>query len=427
MRNNWLFFIDLDGGSPDIVPIEPLVLHNFGGHLFSQISSFMDNSILQSQNLHVPGSLALQEAFNCMSKLAGALLFWCSSTSTSNMARDISSSTHGSKPRSCTSNTQVKRITSIRHNLAGFRYRFRSKGKSATPVLFGKISSFTMKLLFQETERLQSYPLLSLAAALVPPFHNLSSEVLAVPLENTNVDMDQRACEVENQRCMELSFPDLNLTRHAVEPRTGIEFPMILDKILAAEKNSSLSSEVLVGTGSRTMKIIKIKSLKIYAFGFYIHPYSVCKKLGPKYASISVDELNKHHDFYQDLLREDINMTVRLVVNCNGMKINTVKDAFEKSLRARLVKTNPDTDYHCLRTFGSYFAQDIPIPAGTTIDFRRTADGQLITEIGGNQIGAVHSKDLCRAFFDMYIGDVPVSEQTKVEIGKNVANLIRRC
>ena len=55
-----------------------------------------------------------------------------------------------------------------------------------------------------------------------------SSEVLAVPLENTNVDMDQRACEVENQRCMELSFPDLNLTRHAVEPRTGIEFPMIL-------------------------------------------------------------------------------------------------------------------------------------------------------------------------------------------------------
>lgn len=31
------------------------------------------------------------------------------------------------------------------------------------------------------------------------------------------------------------------------------------------------------------------------------------------------------------------------------------------------------------------------------------------------------------AFFDMYIGDVPVSEQTKVEIGKNVANLIRRC
>ncbi|KAK3027508.1 hypothetical protein RJ639_040223 [Escallonia herrerae] len=56
-------------------------------------------------------------------------------------------------------------------------------------------------------------------------------------------------------------------------------------------------------------------------------------------------------------------MTVRLVVSCNGMKINTVKEAFEKSLRARLVKTNPDTDYDCLRTFRSLFSQDVPIRA----------------------------------------------------------------
>ncbi|KAG2664169.1 hypothetical protein I3760_16G067200 [Carya illinoinensis] len=389
--------MDLDGGLPDVIPIESFVLHNFGGHLFSHISSFLDNSMHQSQNMYVPRSLALREAFNCMSKLAGALLFWFSSTSTSNMTQDITS--HGSKPRGPASSTQM--------------------------------SSLMMKIRFGEAKLLQSYPLFSLAAVLIPPFDNLSSEVLTVSLENTDVQvhgcMGQISCEVENQRYANLALPDLNWTRHAVEPRTGIEFPMILDNILAGEKNSSLSSEVLVGTGSRTMKILKIKSLKIYAFGFYVHPYSVCEKLGPKYASISVDELNKCNDFYEDLLRENINMAVRLVVNCNGIKINTVKDAFEKSLRARLVKINPDTDYHCVRMFGSHFTQDIPIPAGTTIDFRRTADGQLITEIGGNKIGVVHSKDLCRAFFDMYIGDVPVSVQTKEEIGKNVARLIRRC
>ncbi|KAJ8774324.1 hypothetical protein K2173_011196 [Erythroxylum novogranatense] len=49
-------------------------------------------------------------------------------------------------------------------------------------------------------------------------------------------------------------------------------------------------------------------------------------------------ELNKRQEFYQDLLREDIDMIVRLVINCNGMKISTVKNAFEKSLRARLLK-----------------------------------------------------------------------------------------
>lgn len=72
---------------------------------------------------------------------------------------------------------------------------------------------------------------------------------------------------------------------------------------------------------------------------------------------------------------------------------------------------NPQTDFHCLTTFGSYFTRDIPIPMvrfnvplfqyfcyetcvfsilgaiiaylllqGTTIDFRQTADGRLITK-----------------------------------------------
>jgi hypothetical protein len=172
MRNNWLFFIDLDGSSQDIFPIEPLVLHNYGGNLFSQISSFVDNSIYQSRNLYAPGSLAVREAFNCVSKLAGALLFWISSTSTSNLTRDIASSSNGSKPKSCESSTRVKNIISSRHNLAGFHY-IRSKGKSAIPVRFDKISSFMMKLMSREAKRLQSYPLLSLAAALVPPFDNL--------------------------------------------------------------------------------------------------------------------------------------------------------------------------------------------------------------------------------------------------------------
>lgn len=171
MPNNWLFFIDHDGGTPDIFLIESLVLHTFGGQLCSQFSSFLDNSIHHSRSVYVPGSAALREAFNCMSKLAGALLFWFSSTSTSNMTWDISSNSHGSKHRSCSSSTQVNRITS-RGNVVGFHLNS-SKGKPAIPVLFDKISSFTMKLLFREAKGLQSYPLLSLAAALVPPFENL--------------------------------------------------------------------------------------------------------------------------------------------------------------------------------------------------------------------------------------------------------------
>jgi len=172
---------------------------------------------------------------------------------------------------------------------------------------------------------------------------------------------------------------------------------------------------------------MRVKNLNLYAFGLYIQLDSICKKLGPKYACIPDAELKDHPDFYEDLLRENIDMTVRLVVSYNGLSIGTVRDAFERSLGFRLQKMNPNTDYQCLKKFGSYFSEDIRIPAGTKIDFRQTSDGQLITEIDGKQIGTVQSKDLCRAFFDMYIGDPPVSVETKQDIAQNVAGLIRRC
>ncbi|XP_022941337.1 fatty-acid-binding protein 2 isoform X1 [Cucurbita moschata] len=434
MGNNWVFFIDLDGGSPYILPVEPFSSHRFGDHLFSHISFFMDNSLYQSRNLYLAGSLALQEAFNCFSKIAGALFLWCSSTSSANMTREIAGDLHGSNSRSVKNLTEVRSIRSGRIGSRGFHFSFNLGMKHSKPFFLGKIGGFATRLLGKEAGRQQLHPLLSVAAALVPPLNNLasrSSDVIAVPLENNELHVhgctEQKPCEVAYGAPAGLTFPDVNWTRHAIEPQTGIEFPVVLDNILSGENNSSLSSEVLVGTGSRIVKIVKIKSLKVYAFGFYVHPNSVCEKLGPKYASSSADELNERRDFYEDLLREDINMTVRLVVNCNGMKINTVRDAFEKSLRARLLKANPETDYDCVRTFGSLFTKDIPLPLGTTIDFRQTADGQLITEMGGTLIGAVRSKELCRAFFDVYLGDFPVSEETKKEIGRNVASLIGRC
>lgn len=71
---------------------------------------------------------------------------------------------------------------------------------------------------------------------------------MAVPLDATDVRMhdcvEQRRCEVEPQHCGSLSFSNLNRRRHAVEPRTGIEFPVILDNMLDTGHNSSLTSEV---------------------------------------------------------------------------------------------------------------------------------------------------------------------------------------
>lgn len=409
-------------------PPEPLV-HPY---LLSHVSSFVDNSLHHSRCFFMCGSMAIQDAFDCMSKYTGALLLSFASRSYFNSYLHSLGEPLGPNTRSCKSHARVNHIVSARHNNSILGRTFRFTGKSCIPVVY-KLTNFSLRKLCEQPEQLQSISMLSLA--LVPSVDKVSiksENMLSVQLEKESALMqsctDQSPCKVEHPGCDDLCFTGkLDGSRHRIEPSTGIEFPTVLHNNLAQETKSSRLSEVLVGTGSRTMKIIKIKSLKVYAFGFYVHPCDVCEKLGSKYSSITSGELYQHHSFYQDLLREDISMTVRLVVRVNGIKVSTVRNALEKSLRARLIKTNANTDLDCLRRFGSLFSQDAPIRAGTTIYFRRTGDGHLITEIGGHQIGAVHSRDLCRAFFDMYIGDVPVCAETKDEIGRNVATILGHC
>ncbi|XP_073011213.1 fatty-acid-binding protein 2 [Typha latifolia] len=426
MKNTWSFFtnLDHDGGFPHGFLTETQVSQFFGLSLLPRLSSLVDSSLSHSKHLYISGNAALQESFSCLNKFAGAFFVWLSTGANSYMIHRLSSNTCGSNSRGYGS--QIKHVTSCIRNLAGLHFSH-LKEEHGVQLLLARIANSAVGRLWKEIERDHACHILSLAAAIIPPFDNISSKVLAESItlgnkaESINGSMDRLHRENSCPGCANLAISNISWTGDAVEPKTGIKFPASLEDI------SNFTTEVLVGTGSRSMRIITFKSLKVYAFGLYIHPDSVCEKLGPKYASVPIGELTNRSDFFEDLLREDIHMTVRLVVNCNGLKINNVRDAFEKSLRVRLQKMNPDTDYHCLRTFGSYFTQDIPIPMGTTINFRQTADGQLITEIGGKHMGAVHSKDLCRAFFDMYIGDVPVSMQAKQEIAQNVAVMISRC
>ncbi|KAL0909702.1 hypothetical protein M5K25_020593 [Dendrobium thyrsiflorum] len=425
--------MNLDDGNRYIFSMDSNMLEGFGVNYLSHLCPLVDFSLLNSNHLVSSGSIALHEAFSCVSKFAGALFFWLSTSSNSSsghkMSRVVSRGSNVKNHQVC---PQIKHITCT-NKIKGLHFFSVSDLQSAVPLVFSKFANSTTRKLWKEFGQFQAFPVLSLAAALIPPFENLSAKVLSdsIQLGMVGDQIGEHLVplnkEEGNQVCDMCILPGQTLSRDAVEPKTGISFPTVLGKPLGGEITSNRTSEVLVGIGFRSMKIIKFKSLKIYAFGLYVHFGSICKKLGHKYASVSAIELKDCSEFYEDLLREDIGLTVRLVVNFNGLKINTVRDAFEKSLRARLLKMNPNTDYECLRVFGSYFMEDIPLPIGTTIDFRQTTDGRLITEIGGKHVGAVQSKDLCRAFFDMYIGDVPVSLQTKQDIAENVARLMRKC
>ncbi|CAM0943730.1 unnamed protein product [Alopecurus aequalis] len=427
MKPNWTIFSKLDdnGGYLHKFPADSLISHDTGLRLIAQVGTLVEGSFQHPRHLCSAGSGVVLEAFSSFNKVAGAFYFCLSRASNPKILHRLSAIA-GSGSRACRS--QIKQVTSCLQHLAGFQFGSQVREEHAVQMLLARIANATFGRMWNEVQEGHACHILMLAAAtVIPPFENISPKMLVDSMTlgkdgaQIREHMDQLYLDERRPGCARVAVPRTILPEDMTEPRTGIKFPTLL------EDNSNPTAEVLVGMGFRSMRIMRVKDLNIYAFGLYIQPDSVCNKLGSKYASVPVAELKDHPDFYEDLLRENIHMTVRLVVSYNGLSIGTVRNAFEKSLCFRLQKMNPNADYDCLKTFGSYFSEDIRIPAGTKIDFRQTSGGQLITEIDGKQIGAIQSKDLCRAFFDMYIGDPPVSVETKQDIAQNVGGLIRKC
>ena len=136
MKNDWLSWMDSD---PNLFPFEPFLF-------------FLDNSKTFYE------TSAIEEAFGRVSKFAGALLFWFSGGGGGGGFGNV--------------NLKVKPV--ITNNVAPrFGFGFGSKRKTCERVSLGKISNFVFRLFWREAKRIQSFPVLSIAAALVPPIQNL--------------------------------------------------------------------------------------------------------------------------------------------------------------------------------------------------------------------------------------------------------------
>ncbi|TVU12170.1 hypothetical protein EJB05_45800 [Eragrostis curvula] len=397
--------LDHDRGYMYKLPSEFPVSHDLGLSLFSHVGTLVGTSIRHHKQIRSSGNLMVQGAFNRLNKFSRAFFFWLCRPSDPKIFHWLSAIA-GSSSRFCQSH--AKQVSSHMQNLTKLQFGSLVREEHAVQMLLAGLANATIG----RFEHQNACHLLTLAgaAAIIPPLENISPKMLAESIALRNFDIRKPADRpYENGKCLNcssVSVPNTIFKDDAVEPKTGIKFPAFL------EDNTSSSATVLVGIGFKGMRIMRVKNLNLYAFGLYMQPNSVCEKLGPKYASVPTTKLMDSPDFYNDLLRENLHMRVRLVVNYNGLSIGAVRDVFEQSLGLRLQKMNPNTDYQCLKTFGSYFTKDIPIPAGTKIDFCQTSDGQLITE---------------KAFFDMYIGDSPVSLEAKKNVAQNIAGLMGRC
>lgn len=155
----------------DIFSIEPSHLsQGFGGHLVSQFASFIDGTTNCHNSLHMPGRITLG-AMKYVSKFAGTVFLWLSTGFNHNSRQRLSDSSHGSRFRR--SQSPVNHVTSCEPDLLGLQFGSISQSSNGMPVFFASVATTTIRRLWKEIEQLRFHPMLSAAAALVPPFDHM--------------------------------------------------------------------------------------------------------------------------------------------------------------------------------------------------------------------------------------------------------------
>ena len=72
--------------------------------------------------------------------------------------------------------------------------------------------------------------------------------------------------------------------------------------------------------------------------GVYADDNEIKSLLSEKYGKFLVSELKENKDFYEEVLNQDICMTVRLQIVYGRLSIRSVRSAFEESVGSRLQK-----------------------------------------------------------------------------------------
>ncbi|KAJ4968104.1 hypothetical protein NE237_014805 [Protea cynaroides] len=199
----------------------------------------------------------------------------------------------------------------------------------------------------------------------------------------------------------------------AMEPKTGVSFPSILN-----------DTRRLLGIGLRKKSVLGLKSIDVYAFGVYADESDIKNFLNEKYGKLSVSVLKENKEFQEDVLAKDIGMTVRLQIVYGRLSIRSIRSAFEESVGSRLQKFGGSDNQELLQRFTSQFKDEYKIPKGSVIEVSRKRGHVLCTKIDGKEIGSIQSKLLCQSILDLYVGEDPFDRQAKEDIDCKLASLV---
>ena len=201
------------------------------------------------------------------------------------------------------------------------------------------------------------------------------------------------------------------------ERASGLTFP------LALTPPGGATPHWLMGTGIRQRTIFRVK---VYAFGLYVDANAARAALAD-FAGATADALGRDGRFTRRLLDLDFGMALRLVMT-RTVSGRDVADAFDDALRPRMPGAGRgpagDAAAAALARLRGYLDID-EVRRDAEIVFSCGPVGRLAMTVDGAQRPPIESQALCRALFDIYLGEDPIEPDGRRSLIAGFAGLLQ--
>lgn len=142
---------------------------------------------------------------------------------------------------------------------------------------------------------------------------------------------------------------------------------------------------------------------------------------------------SQHAQFCKSLRStDDIDMSLMVRASRN-LPIKLLAKEYERILKRRIQKVGgSQTDKALTLMLNSFDEKALPdsikqggsVKKGTLLTFTKQGPGTMTARANGQQLLTVESPKLCQAVFDLYLGDQPVSKESRQAAGEAVMGMI---
>ncbi|KAK1271533.1 Fatty-acid-binding protein 1 [Acorus gramineus] len=194
-----------------------------------------------------------------------------------------------------------------------------------------------------------------------------------------------------------------------IEPKTRVSFPI-----------KPYNGLQLNSLGLRKKQVLTI-GVKIYAFGIYMDNKAMKDVVTSKMEKVPEKPTK---ELYELVINSDVLAMVRLVIVFPALTMSMVRKQFDEGIGGSVKKLNGGkTDEELVSKVMGAAKDSIKLSSGSVIEITRLPGYILQTKVKGELVSSVESELLCRAYFNMYLGDEPFDKVAKEGFGKSLINL----